>query len=149
MNPNGTVASTKCLVVGFDRGESSRLAVHWAAQQLHPDGKLVLVHACRPLHSPPSLLSRAQERRDLGKALIDELLLEETGPLLEIDIEADISDHDPVTALIDAADRHEAEGIVLGHERHSPVRRAIGTVTTELLSRSPVPVTTVPVAVQP
>jgi len=132
------------LVAGYDRTDSARLAATWAAQQLRPNGKLVIVHACRPLHAPPSALSTAQERRELGRALIDELLLEETGPLLDIEVEADISDHDPVTALIDAARRHGAQGIVVGHDRHSPLHRALGTVTSALLSSSPVPVITVP-----
>ena len=135
----------RCLVVGYDRGESARVAVSWAAEQLQHDGRLVLVHACRPLHAPPSALSSTEERRKLGRAMIDELLLETGGPLLDVALEADVSDHDPVTALIESVERHGAEGIVLGHEPHSRLHRAIGTVTTELLSRSPVPVTTVPV----
>lgn len=141
---NGPAGARHCLAVGFDRSESSRLAVSWAAEQLYPQGRLVLVHACRPLHAPPSALPSARERRELGQAMIDELLLEASGPLLDIELEADISDHDPVTALVDAAARHGADGIVLGHERHSPIHRALGTVTSELLARSAVPVTTVP-----
>ena len=136
--------SSSCLVLGYDRTDSARLAVAWAARQLQPDGKLVIVHACRPQHAPPSALSTAEERRELGRALIDELLLEDTDSLLDIDIESDISDHDPVTALIDAANRHGAQGIVVGHESHSALHRALGTVTTGLLNTSPVPVITVP-----
>jgi nucleotide-binding universal stress UspA family protein len=147
MSSGGTTSSMRCLVVGYDRTESARLAAAWAAARLLPDGKLVIVHACRPLHTPPSVLTSAQERRELGVALIDELMLEENGPLLDVEIEADISDSDPVAALIEAVARHGAEAIVLGHERHSALNRALGTVTSALLDIAPVPVIAVPVAV--
>ncbi len=68
----------------------------------------------------------------------------DTNSMLEIDIEAEVSDRDPVSALIEAARNHAAQGIVVGHERHSALHRAMGTVTSELLSTSPVPVITVP-----
>jgi nucleotide-binding universal stress UspA family protein len=132
-----------CLVFGYDRTASARQAATWAARQLPPDGKLVIVHSCRPLHAQPSPLSSAKERRELGRALIDELLMD-TDALLEIDVEAEVSDHDPVTALIEAARRHGAQGIVIGHEQHSTLHRALGTVTTELLNTSPVPVIAIP-----
>lgn len=134
-----------CLILGYDRTESARLAAAWAARQLQPKGKLVIVHACRPLHAQPSPLSSAKERHELGRALIDELLMD-TDSLLDIDIEAEVSDRDPVTALIEAARHHGAQGIVVGHEQHSTLHRALGTVTGELLNTSPVPIITVPLS---
>jgi nucleotide-binding universal stress UspA family protein len=135
------------LIVGYDRTESARLAAAWAARQLQPEGKLVIVHACRPLHAQPSPLSSATERRELGRALIDELLMDTNSMLeIDIDIEAEVSDRDPVSALIEAARHHTAQGIVVGHEQHSTLHRALGTVTSELLSTSPVPVITVPLS---
>ena len=137
-------AKRRCLIVGYDGEEGSRRAASWAASQLAPRGKLVLVHACRPLHAPPSPLSSARERHATGGALFDELLLEGEDELLDAVVDTEICDTDPVSALTSAAVRHEADGIVVGHERHSRARRAIGTVTGELLSRSGVPVTVVP-----
>lgn len=134
------------MIVGYDRTESARLAAAWAARQLQPEGKLVIVHACRPLHAQPSPLSSAAERRALGRALIDELLMDTNSMLeIDIDIKAEVSD-DPVSALIAAARHHAAQGIVVGHEQHSTLHRALGTVTSELLSTSPVPVITVPLS---
>ena len=49
-----------------------------------------------------------------------------------------------MTALIDAARRHKARAIVIGAKHHSRLHKALGTVTTELLKTSPVPVFTVP-----
>jgi nucleotide-binding universal stress UspA family protein len=136
-------AAGSCLVLGYDRTDSSRRAARWAANELQPNGKLVIVHACRPLHAPPLPLSTSQERQRLGRAVIDELLLEGEDSLFDVDIVSEISDDDPVTALTDAAQRHGARAIVVGCEQHSRLRKALGTVTSELLKSSPVPVTIV------
>ncbi len=134
----------RCLVLGYDRTESAHAAAVWAGRELRGNGKLVIVHACRPLHAPPSPLLTSQERHELGRALIDELLFESGDALLDVTIEVVISDHDPVTALIEAAASHQALAIVVGCELHSRLRKAVGTVTSELLKRSPVPVFAIP-----
>jgi len=133
-----------CLVLGYDRTESARAAAQWAAEQLQPHGRLVIVHSGRPLHAPPSALSTPQERRRLGRAMVDELLLEGDDSLLDLEIEVEVEDRDPVSALVDAAERYEAEAIVVGSDPHSRLHTAIGTVTVELLKASPVPVIVVP-----
>jgi nucleotide-binding universal stress UspA family protein len=143
MTPAGTEGSDRCLVVGYDRSDCARGAVAWAASELCGDGKLVLVHSSRGLHAPASPLSSSGERRELGRALIDELVLEADTSLLELDVEAVISEHDPVTALIDAAEHHGAQLIVVGCKQHSPLQKALGTVISELMDRSPVPVTAI------
>lgn len=146
MNDSSTPADGPCLVVGYDRTDSARLAIAWATRQIQPNGKLVVVHACRPLHAQPSPLRSAKERGDFGRALIDELLMEDTGSLLDIDLETVVSDSDPVTALIETAQRHNAQAIVVGHKQHSLIHRALGTVTSELLHTSLVPVIAIPLA---
>jgi len=134
----------RCLVLGYDRTESSRRAARWAAGELPADGKLVIVHSCRPLHVPPTPLSSAQQRQRLGHAVIDELVLESDDSLFDIDFETEVSDDDPVSALTRAARRHHANAIVVGCEQHSRLHKALGTVTSELLKSSPVPVIAVP-----
>jgi nucleotide-binding universal stress UspA family protein len=138
-------ARRRCLVVGYDRRPAARAAVGWAAEQLR-GGRLVIVFATRPLHSPSSPLEPAQERRRFAGAAIDELLLEAEDALLDCDVTTEISEQDPVTALTEAARRHRADAIVLGSQRHSALREAIGTVTGALLERSQVAVTVVPSA---
>lgn len=133
-----------CLVLGYDRTDSARLAAGWAVKQLLPDGKLVIVHSDRPLHAPPSPTETPEERRRFGRALVDELLLEGSDSMFDLDVEVEVVDTDPVTAVCDAATRHRADAIVLGSERHSRLHTALGTVTVELLERSPVPVVVVP-----
>jgi len=144
--PAAEAAAAKgaCLVVGYDGSESSRAAVGWAAGVLPKDGRIVLVYSCRPLHAPASPLASAAERRRLGRAVVDELLLESPKALFDREVAVEVSDRDPVSALTRAARRHGASGIVVGCQRHSRLRKAIGTVTGELLKSSPVPVTAVP-----
>ncbi len=132
-----------CLVLGYDRTDSARLAARWAIAQVQPKGKLVIVHSTRPLHAPPVLFS-AQERHELGRAVVDELLLEGDDAVFDLDVEVEIDERDPVSALTDAAERHSADGIVVGSDRHSRIHTAIGTVTVELLKAAPVPVIVVP-----
>jgi nucleotide-binding universal stress UspA family protein len=134
----------RCLVVGYDRGEAARAAVEWAARQLAPDGRLVVVFAERPLHAPRSPLSSPEERRRFAGAAIDELLLEAGEDVLDCEISTEISEQDPVSALRAAARRHGADAIVLGSQQHSRVHEAIGTVTSALLKDAPVAVTVVP-----
>jgi nucleotide-binding universal stress UspA family protein len=134
----------RCLVLGFNRNDSSRRAADWAVDELLPDGKLVIVHACRPLNAPPSPLSSSHERQQLGRAVVDELLLEGGDSLRDLELAVEVLDTDPASALIDAAERHHASAIVVGCEQHSRLHRAIGVVTDELLRRSPVPVIAVP-----
>jgi nucleotide-binding universal stress UspA family protein len=76
--------------------------------------------------------------------MIDELFLEGSDSLFDVTITSEVSDDDPVTALTEAARRHGARAIVVGCEQHSRLHKALGTVTSELLKTSPVPVTAVP-----
>ena len=139
-----TQCKQRCLVVGYDGEEASSRAVSWAAAQLEPGGRLVIVHACRALHAPPSPLSSDSERRQLGRALLDELAMDGDEATLDTLVHSEVADADPVRALTAAATRCHADGIVVGHEQHSRLHKAIGTVTSELLAHSPVPVTIVP-----
>lgn len=135
-----------CLVLGYDRGEASRRAASWALQELSANGTLVIVHACRPLHAPASPLLSDEDRAELGCAVLDELMLEGESSMFDIDVVCEISDEDPVAALLDAAERHGAHAIVVGREPHSRVRRILGTVTSVLEEKSAVPVIVVPAA---
>jgi nucleotide-binding universal stress UspA family protein len=135
-----------CLILGYDCGESARHAVSWATRELESGGKLVIVHACRTLHGLPAPLSTPDERHQFGRALLDELMLDGNDGLLDIDFALEVSDEDPVTALTEAARRHHASAIVVGCKQHSRLHKVIGTVTSELLAHSSVPVTAVPSA---
>ena len=137
------------LVVGYDGSDGARRAVTWAAGQAGPEGTIVLVYSERPLHAPAASLASTDERRRFGRAVVDELLLEGEDELRDLDLRVEISDRDPVSALLHAAASHSADAIVIGSQDHSALQRALGTVTTELIKRSPVPVTAVPAALAP
>ncbi|HEV7162583.1 MAG TPA: hypothetical protein VGN25_04940 [Solirubrobacteraceae bacterium] len=70
MSDDRTDSTDRCMVLGYDRSDDSRAAARWAVSELLPDGKLVIVHADRPLHAPPSPLSNANERAELGRAIV-------------------------------------------------------------------------------
>jgi nucleotide-binding universal stress UspA family protein len=144
----GSEAGGPCIVLGYDRSEGSRHAAGWAANELLAGGKLVIVHACRAQHMPPTPLSSSDECHDEGRAILDELMLDGDQALFDIELETEVSDRDPAAALIAAAERHGARAIVLGVKPHSRLHEALGTVTTELLRSSPVPVVTVPLSAE-
>jgi nucleotide-binding universal stress UspA family protein len=133
-----------CLIVGYDGSESARTAARWAAEALPATGRLVLLYAAHPLHAPSSPLASEEERRRLGQAVLDELALDGDEAIVRATAHAEVSCEDPISALVEAAHRHQAEGIVVGCRRRSRLHRALGTVTSELPARSPVPVTVVP-----
>jgi nucleotide-binding universal stress UspA family protein len=136
------------MVLGYDRSDGSRHAARWAAGELASGGMLVIVYACRAQHMPPTPLNTTGERHDEGRAILDELMLDGDPALFDIELETEVSDRDPAAALIDAAHRHRARAIVLGVKPHSRLHEALGTVTTELLRSSPVPVITVPLSAE-
>ena len=138
-------APPPCAVVGYDGSESARAAVDWAVSTLPAGATIVLVYASRSLHTPapPGAL---EDRLGAARACFDELVLEADEDLLARPIETEVSAMDPASALIDAADRHGAGAIVVGLDRHTRLSSAFGTVATELLRRSRIPVAAVPVA---
>ena len=104
------------------------------------------MYAAEPQHSRPEPLTSAKDRRRYGQALLDELLLEEESELLDRLGPVLVVNEDPVTALTGAAERCDAQGIVIGCNDRSQLRKALGTVTGELLKSSRLPVTVVPLA---
>jgi len=137
--------------VGYDGSAEARHAAAWAARRAAPDGKLVLVNAsgARRPWLPWALLSSAAERRTQGRALLDELLMDGDDALYEVRLRARVVDDTPVSALIAAARKHEADEIVVGSHHRSRLDRVYGDVAAELVRRAPVPVCVVPLDADP
>ena len=58
-------AGGPCMVLGYDRSESSRHAARWAARELAAGGKLVIVYACRgAAHAAEPAQQRRRAPRD-------------------------------------------------------------------------------------
>jgi nucleotide-binding universal stress UspA family protein len=138
--------SQSCAVVGYDGSEEARHAAVWAARRVAADGRLVLVHAYRPHHRWPSTsaLQSSEELRDHGRALIEELLMDANGALLDLDLEIEVEDDDPAHALIASALHHEASEIVLGAHHSRRADSLFGDVVAELVRTAPIPVCIVP-----
>jgi nucleotide-binding universal stress UspA family protein len=143
--------SEPCIVVGYDGSPEARYAASWAARRVAPNGKLVLIHACRPRRRwlALAILRTAIERSDRGRALIDELLMDGDEALLDIHVEARILDEDPAHALIEAARRYQAQEIVVGSHHRSRLDAVYGDVAAELVRSAPVPVCVVPLGGEP
>ncbi|HYM54461.1 MAG TPA: universal stress protein [Solirubrobacteraceae bacterium] len=144
-------AGGPCLVVGYDGSPEARHAATWAARRAAPDGKLVLIHSSRPRRRwlPVAILATPFERRDRGRALIDELMMDADDVLLEVDVEAHVVDDTPANALIEAARRHGAREIIVGSHHRSRTDAIYGDVASELVRTAPVPVCVVPVGEEP
>jgi len=141
----------RCVVVGYDGSPAARYAVGWAAREVGPEGRVVLVHACRPRRgwiSQAALLT-ASERRQRGGALIDELLMDGADTLLKANVESAVLDEEPVHALIGAARQYAAEEIVVGSHHRSRLDAVHGDVAAELVRAAPVPVCVVPLGGEP
>jgi nucleotide-binding universal stress UspA family protein len=81
----------------------------------------------------------------VGTEAIDEIKAEvgTTYPLLEIQVE--MVQQRPVDALINVAAARGAEVIAVGHGGSGPLKAAlIGSITYEIVHRSPIPVLVVP-----
>jgi nucleotide-binding universal stress UspA family protein len=140
-----------CLVVGYDGSPEARHAAAWAARRAAPDGMLVLVHASRPrrLWLPSAILATAFERRDRGRALLDELFMDGDEALLKVRVETKVVDDDPAHALIEAAHNHGAREIVVGSHHRSRLDPVYGDIAAELVRTAPVPVSVVPLEGEP
>jgi nucleotide-binding universal stress UspA family protein len=139
------------VIVGYDGSPEARHAALWAARRAAPRGKLVLIHASRLRHSwlPGELLTTESERKDRGRALIDELLMDGDEALLEVTLEAHVVDDTPADALIGAAERHHAREIVVGSHHRTSADVLHGDVAAELVRTTAVPVCVVPLEGEP
>jgi nucleotide-binding universal stress UspA family protein len=146
--PTGSndAGSQSCAIVGYDGSEEARHAAVWAARHMAPDGRLVLVHAYRPHHRWPSTsaLQTSEELTAHGRALIEELLMDANGALLDLDLEIEVEDDDPAHALIASAQQHGAGEIVLGAHHSTRADSFFGDVVAELVKTAPIPVCIVP-----
>ena len=104
--------STACLVLGYDQRTAPGPPRH-GRRGSSASSQLVIVHACRPLHAQPSPLSTPSEAR--GPTGADRRAAAGGRRRLSaIDVEAQVSDRDPVSALVEAARDYGAGGIVVG-----------------------------------
>jgi len=129
-------------VVGYDGSTAARTALDYALGQRH--GPVTVVYA----YDPPSKLLGAPY---FGEALTDSQLrgrevLDElgTGDGLGSDVEFDLLEGPPATAMARAAAARDADEIVVGSRRLGRIRGALGSVSQALLHEADRPVVVVP-----
>jgi nucleotide-binding universal stress UspA family protein len=128
----GQQVDVRPIVAGVDTGGRSMSAVLWAAGEAQSAGRaLRLVSAY------------ADQDAGSGRAAKREELAEVARRLTVADLGYDVGIGSPPTVLLDAA----AEGalLVVGRRDHSGLRhRLLGSTSTAVVARSPVPVVVVP-----
>jgi nucleotide-binding universal stress UspA family protein len=133
------------IVVGYDGSEPSCVALRLAAQRAGAEGKVFVVHA---YELPPDFLGSPNydrllsERKDHGRALLDELSLTGDG----IEYEKELIGGPPAQAIADVARVRGADEIVVGARGLGRVRALLGSVSHELLHVSDRPVLVIPAA---
>jgi len=111
----------------------------------------VLIHASGPRRRwlPLEVLRTGSERGELGRALLNELLMNGEDALLDVKLEAHVVDGTPAKALIEAAERHGAREIVVGSHHPRRADAIYGDVAAELVRTAPIPVVVVPLGGEP
>lgn len=140
-------ANTKKIIVGTDFSDSSAVALYHAinlAERLKAQLHIVhITHASLTvptdlgMNVPPELeeAKQARERLERMRAMI--------GGNLEVELHLRVGQ--PVTEMLELVREVRPEMVILGsHGRSAVMRMLLGSVSTELMRRSPVPVLIVP-----
>jgi nucleotide-binding universal stress UspA family protein len=134
------------IVVGVGAGDSGNVAALTAARVANLMGvPLVLVFGYESSAMGPRGGSLTDEIEAIGdEATADaKALVAEEFP--DVVVEVELVQDRPVESLIRVAEAREAEAIVVGHGGRGPLRAALlGSITYEIVHRSPVPVLVVP-----
>mgnify|MGYP000100081626 CR=1 FL=1 len=137
----------KRILVPVDSSEQAHEACEFVVREF-PDATMVLLHVINPAEAgysaQASIPSFSEEWYEQEKAtaetLFDELVTA-TGAH-EIDIERVVEVGRPTTAIVDYADDHDIDQIVMGsHSRSGVSRILLGSVAETVVRRASVPVT--------
>ncbi|MGY1742252.1 MULTISPECIES: universal stress protein [unclassified Blastococcus] len=135
------------VVLGYDESPGARRALQLAIEVAQRfDVPLVVVYGA----APPGVVGEeaavhAEALAELGRATVAHAAADAEASGVPVVVE--LLDEKPVQALLDAAERHDAQVIVVGTYGESPLRGAIlGSVSYRLLHLSTRPVLCVPPA---
>ena len=135
------------IVVGYDGSETARAAVAHAAARAGRRGKVYVVHCFGP---PPNLFGAQSfepmldDREGRGKAVLDALLLEDGGVLMDVDFELELVAGNPAEEIAELAEARDADEIVIGSRGFGRMRSVLGSVSQEVLHIADRPVTVIP-----
>ena len=138
--PDGAV-NPRTVVVGYDGSDEARAAFAVAIDRAQPADRIVLVHATAPasnwLGTPYSDPAVAQIQATAERVLDEMLPIAEQ---VETPIEFSVLEGPPAEVLIRAAAVRDADEIVVGSRGLGRIRRALGSVSQELLREAARPV---------
>jgi nucleotide-binding universal stress UspA family protein len=130
--------------VGGDSGgdEAARFAARVASST---GGTVVLVFGYESSALGPRGGSLEEEIEAVGAEITDAVKADLAQRYPEVPVEVELVRDRPVESLIRVAEARGADAIVVGHGGQGPMRGALlGSITYEIVHRSPVPVVVVP-----
>ena len=136
-----------CAVVGYDGSEAARMAVEGAAREVGEDGRLVIVCSAGPapeLAGAFDLKRVITDGRERARAELEALLMEAPAEVVDKDVDLVIDERPPAKAILEAAEHHDADLIVIGSRGLGARRTALGSVSNGVLHRAKVPVLVYP-----
>ena len=135
-----------CIVVGIGGAGSGYAAARTAARVASlMKSPLVLAFGYEASPLGPRGGPLEDQISDVGESAIDDIKAELLSSYPDLEIEVALVQARPVDALIDIASERGAEAIAVGHGGSGPLRAALlGSITYEIVHRSPIPVLVVP-----
>jgi nucleotide-binding universal stress UspA family protein len=136
----------RTIVVGYDGSPAALAAVDHAIDRAGPDGRLVVVHAyLTPTdHIGASYYTAmVEDASQFATDLLDGLE-QDCQRLATIEHERDLAVGSAATAIVRAAETHEAAEIVIGSRGVGRVRAVVGSVAHDVIHRAHCPVTVIP-----
>lgn len=150
--------SIENVIVPLDGSALSESALQYAGSLASVFGARITLVRCVPdaayfhaqhdwsfVHGPPSFAYYdGQRMANDAVALSSEYLLDTSGPLADrypaTEIDVVTSQHDPVRAILDLANRRDRSMVVMGsHGRRGLRRFLLGSVADQVIRKSPVP----------
>jgi nucleotide-binding universal stress UspA family protein len=136
----------RTIVAGYDGSTAALAAVEYAIDRAGPDGRLILVHA---YHVPVDYAGASyypqmhEDASQIATSVLDGLE-RDCEHLVAVEHERDISDGPAASAIVRAAELHEADEIIIGSRGVGRVRALLGSVAHDVLHRAHCPVTVIP-----
>ncbi len=137
---------SRTIVVGYDGSRSALAAVKHAIDRVGQDGRLVVVHAyLTPTdHIGASYYTEmVEDASQFATDLLDGLE-QDCERLATIEYARDLAVGSAATAIVRAAETHEATEIVIGSRGVGRMRALLGSVAHDVIHRAHCPVTVIP-----
>ncbi|WP_225335458.1 universal stress protein [Halomicrobium urmianum] len=135
------------ILVPVDGSEQAECAVEFVTEQ-YPDATVILFHVINPAEAgysaEASVPTFSEEWYDQEKARAERLFdeLEAAADATGTSVERVVEVGRPTTAIVDYADEHDVDQIVMGsHGRSGVSRILLGSVAETVVRRASVPVT--------